>query len=77
MPFVSYIRNSLGFWYYADLTTCCQNLEKKLGLPAKSETRRGVELLRDLTEKSINFSNLADFSIRLLIFLVKKINRRN
>ena len=37
----------------------------------------GVELLRDLTEKSINFSALAASSIRLLIFLVKRINRRN
>ena len=29
VPLVSYIRISLRFWYYASLSTCCQNLEKK------------------------------------------------
>ena len=29
VPLVSYIRNSLRFWYYASLSTCCQNLEQK------------------------------------------------
>ena len=29
VPLVSYIRKSLRFWYYASLSTCCQNLEKK------------------------------------------------
>ena len=28
VPLVSYIRSSLRFWYYASLSTCCQNLEK-------------------------------------------------
>ena len=31
VPLVSYIRNSLRFWYYASFSTCCQNLEKKWG----------------------------------------------
>ena len=31
VPLVSYIKNSLRFWYYASLSTCCQNLEKKWG----------------------------------------------
>ena len=31
VPLVSYIRNSLRFWYYASLSTCCQNFEKKWG----------------------------------------------
>ena len=31
MPLVSYIRNSLRFWYYASLSTCGQNLEKNWG----------------------------------------------
>ena len=32
VPLVSsYIRNSLRFWYYASLSTCCQNLEKNWG----------------------------------------------
>ena len=28
VPLVSYIRNSLRFWYDASRSTCCQNLEK-------------------------------------------------
>ena len=31
VPLVSYIRNSLRFWYYASLSTCCPNLEKNWG----------------------------------------------
>ena len=31
VPLVSYIKNSLRFWYYASLSTCCQNLEKIWG----------------------------------------------
>ena len=31
VPLVSYIRNSLRFWYYASFSTCCQNLEKNWG----------------------------------------------
>ena len=31
VPLVSYIRNSLRFWYYAPLSTCRQNLEKNWG----------------------------------------------
>ena len=31
VPLVSYIKNSLRFWYYASLSTCCQNLEKNQG----------------------------------------------
>ena len=41
VPLVSYIRNSLRFWYYASLGTCCQNLEKKLGSPGKFGRKRG------------------------------------
>ena len=33
VPLVSYIRTFLRFWYYVSLSTCCQNLEKKLGSP--------------------------------------------
>ena len=31
VPLISYIRNSLRFWYYVSLSTCCQNLEKNWG----------------------------------------------
>ena len=66
VPLVSYIRNSLRFWYYASLSTCCQNLEK-IGVTWKIWEKAGVKLLRDLTEKSVNFSTLATFNIRLLL----------
>ena len=41
VPLVAYIRNSLRFWYYASVSTCCQNLEKKLGSPGKFGRKRG------------------------------------
>ena len=77
MPLVSYIRISIRFWYYAFLSTCCQNLEKEIGVMEKIWEKAGVKLLRDLTEKSVNFSTLATSNIRLLLFLVKRINNRN
>ena len=67
MPLVSYIRNSLRFWYYAFLSTCCQNLEKKIGVTGKIWEKVGVKLLKELTEKSVNFSTLATSNIRLLL----------
>ena len=66
MPLVSYIRNSLRFWYDASLSTCCQNLEKNWGHWENLGESR-VKLLRDLTEKSVNFSTLATSNIRLLL----------
>ena len=66
MPLVSYIRNSLRFWYYASLRTCCQNLEK-IGVTGKIWEKAGVKLLRDLTKKSVNFSTMATSNIRLLL----------
>ena len=42
---------------------------KKIGVTGKSWEKAGVKLLRDLTEKSVNFSTLATSNIRrLLIF---------
>ena len=41
---------------------------KKNGVTEKIWEKVGVKLLRDLTEKSINFSTLAASNIRLLIF---------
>ena len=58
VPLVPYIRNSLRFWYYASLSTCCQNLEKTLGSPGKFGRKRG---------ESVNFSTLATSNIRLLL----------
>ena len=66
VPLVSYIRNSLRFWYYASLSTCCQDLEEKIGVTGKIWEKAGVKLLRDRTEKSVNFSTLATSNFRLL-----------
>ena len=40
MPLVSYIKNSLRFWYYASFSTCCQNLEKDWGHQENLRERR-------------------------------------
>ena len=66
MPLVSHIRNSLRFWYYASLSTCCQNVEKNWGHRENLGESRG-ETFKDLTEKSVNFSTLATSNIRLLL----------
>ena len=67
LAFVFYIRISLRFWYYGPLSTCCQNLEK-IGVTGKIWDKVGVRLLRDVTEKSVNFSTLATSNIWLLLF---------
>ena len=67
MPSVSYIRNSLRFWYYASLSTCCQNLEKEIGVTEEIWEKAGVKPLGDLTEKSVNFSTLVTSNIRALL----------
>ena len=60
MALVSYIRNSLRFWCNASLSTCCQNLEKIL-VTGKIGKKGVINLLRDLNEKSVNFSTLATY----------------
>ena len=40
---------------------------KKIGVTGKIWEKAGVKLLRDLTEKSVNFSTLAISNIRLLL----------
>ena len=72
VPLVSYIRNSLRFWYYAPLRTCCQNLEKKIGVTWKIWEKAGIKLSKDLTVKSVNFSTLAAPNIRLLLFFCEE-----
>ena len=42
-------------------------LKKKIGVTGKIWEKAGVKLLRDLTEKSVNFSTLATSNIRLLL----------
>ena len=67
VPLVSYISISPRFWYYASLSTCCQNL-KKIGVTGKIREKAGFKLLGDLTEKSVNFITLATSYIRFLLF---------
>ena len=62
------IGNSLRFWYYASLVPVVKIL-KKIGVTEKIWDKMGVNLLRDLTEKNINFSTLTTSNIRLLLFL--------
>ena len=40
---------------------------KKIGVTGKIWEKAGVKLLRDLTEKSVNFGTLAASNIRLLL----------
>ena len=67
MPLVSYIRNPLRFGIMLPLVLVVNILKKKIGVMAKIWEKAGVKLLRDLTEKSVNFSTLATFNIRLLL----------
>ena len=81
MPLVSYIRIYLRYWYYAPLVPVVKILKKQLGSPEnfgqKQRGGGGGKCLRNLTKKSVNFSTLATSNIRLLLFLVKRINKRN
>ena len=73
MTLVSYIRNSFRFWYYASLTIpVVKILKKKFGVTGKIWEKAGVKLLRDLTEKSVNFSTLATSSIKLFLLFAEE-----
>ena len=77
-PLVSYIRNSLRFWYYMlPLAPVVKDLKK--GVTGKIWKKAGVKLLRDLTEKSVNFSgfNWQITTLGFCYFLVKRINEQN
>ena len=76
MPLVSYIRNSPDFGIMPTLVPVVKIL-KKIGVTRKICEKAGIKLLRDVTEKSVHFSTLATSNIRLLLFLVKRINKRN
>ena len=41
---------------------------KKTGVTGKIWEKEGVKLLRDLTEKNVNFNTLATSKIRFLLF---------
>ena len=66
VPLVSYIRNSLRFGIMLPLVPVVKIL-KKIEVMGKICEKARVKLLRDLTEKSVNFSTLATFNIRLLL----------
>ena len=63
MPLVSYIRNSLRFWYYASISTCCQNLEKNWG----HRENLGESGGQTFKGSDRNISTLATSNIRLLL----------
>ena len=67
MPSVSYIRNSLRFWYYANLSTCCQNLEKNWS-HRENLGEGGGQTFKGSDREKYNFSTLAASNIRLLTF---------
>ena len=67
MPLVSYIGNSLRFGIMLPLVSVVKILKKRIGVMGKIWEKARVKLLRDLTEKSVNFSTLATFNIRLLL----------
>ena len=71
VPLGSYIRNSFRFLYYVSLNTCCYNLDKKIGVTGNISEKVGANVLRDLTEESVNFSTLAISNVKPLLFLVK------
>ena len=66
MPLVSYIRNSLRIWYYASLSTCCQNLEKNWG-HRENLGESGGQTFKGSDRESVNFSTLSTSNIRLLL----------
>ena len=72
MPLVSYIRNSLRFGTMLPLVPVVKILKKNWGhgengVTGKIWEKTGIKLLRDLTEKSVNFSTLETFNISLLL----------
>ena len=67
MPLVSYIRNSLRFSIMLPSVPVVKILKKKMGFTGKIWEKARVKLLKDLTEKSVNFSTLATLNIRLLL----------
>ena len=54
VPFVSYIRNSLRFWSYASLSTCCQNLEK-FGITGKILGESGGQTFKGSDREKCQF----------------------
>ena len=66
VPLVCYIRNSLRYGIMLPLVHVVKIL-KKSWVTGKSWEKAGVKLLRDLTEKSVNFSTLVTSNIRLLL----------
>ena len=49
------------------LVSVVKILKKRIGVTGKICEKARVKLIKDLTEKSVNFSTLATFNIRLLL----------
>ena len=67
MPLVSYIRNSLRFWYYAALSTCYQIFKNNWG-HRENLGEGGGQTFKGSDREQHNFSTWAASNIRLLIF---------
>ena len=60
-------RTPSDFGIMLPLVPVVKILRKRIGVTRKIWEKAGVKLLRDLTEKSVNFSTLATSNIRLLL----------
>ena len=75
--FVSYIRISLRFWYYASLSNCCQNLEKNWG-QRKALGESEDQTFKGSDREKCQFWYFGNFQHQVLCyFLVKKISKQN
>ena len=71
---VSYIRFLSDFGIMPPLVPVVKIL-KNIGATGKIWEKAGIKLLKDLTEKSVNFSTLATSKSGFCYFLVKTINK--
>ena len=60
VPLASYIRNSLRFWYYASLSTCCQNLEK-IAITGKILGESGCQTFKGADREKCQFQYSGNF----------------
>ena len=72
MPLVSYSRIPSDFGIMPPLVPVVKVFKKKFESPGKFGRNQVSKVLRNLTEKSVNFSILAASNIRLLLFFGEK-----
>ena len=72
VPLVSYISNSVRFWYYASLSNYCQNLEKDNWGHRENLGESGGKTFKESDREKCQFSTLATSNIGLLLFFGKE-----